>query len=81
MTTDQLRRALEQDAMDLWKITNAIKDEIKSRQWITEGRGPYEWDDDRYREEAGLAFDAILDLIQKVQHPAQMRFHEVMNDY
>ncbi|KKL84053.1 hypothetical protein LCGC14_1968580 [marine sediment metagenome] len=71
-------QALIDDASDLWRVTNNIKKEIESRQWITEGRGPYEWDDERYQEETKVAFDAVLKLIEGVQHPAQLRFHEVL---
>lgn len=73
-----LRQALEDDAADLWRVTNAIKKEIAARDWILEGRGPYAWDDDRYRDEARQAFEAVLKLIQAVQHPAQLRFHAVL---
>lgn len=75
---DLLRQALSSDTSDLWRVTNEIKSEIESRTWITEGRGPYEWDDSRYRDETRLAFEAVLRLISQVQHPAQKRFHEVM---
>uniref|UniRef100_A0A6M3KTE1 Uncharacterized protein n=1 Tax=viral metagenome TaxID=1070528 RepID=A0A6M3KTE1_9ZZZZ len=71
------RKALEDDASDLWKVTNAIKKEIESREWIMEGRGSYAWDDDRYRDETRLAFEVVLELIKGVQHPAQLRFHGV----
>ena len=71
----ELRAALKADASDLWQITNAIKKEIESRSWILEGRGCYEWDDDYYRDETRLAFEAVLNLIANVQHPAQKRFH------
>jgi hypothetical protein len=33
--------------------------EIKSRQWLREGRGSYEWNDDDYRREAGWCMDAV----------------------
>lgn len=74
----QARQALEDDASDLWKITNAIKDEVKSRSWIMDGRGSYEWNDDRYRDETKIAFEAILKIISDVQEPAQRRFHQTV---
>lgn len=76
----QLTKALDEDATDLWRLSNAIRKEIKARGWIMEGRGGYAWDDDRYRDETRLAFEAILKLIENVQHPAQLRFHQVMNE-
>lgn len=42
-----------------------ILDELKARRWITEGRGSYRYDDDRYREETGFAFDAIRSLVEE----------------
>uniref|UniRef100_A0A6M3JIT4 Uncharacterized protein n=1 Tax=viral metagenome TaxID=1070528 RepID=A0A6M3JIT4_9ZZZZ len=74
----ELEKALQDDASDLWTVTNAIKAEIDARFWVTEGRGFYAWDDSRYREETRLAFDAVLKLIERVQHPAQLRFHKVL---
>lgn len=75
----ELEAALEADANDLWRVTNAIKKEIQARDWIMEGRGCYAWDDDRYRDETRFAFEAVLKLIAEVQHPAQKRFHNTFN--
>ena len=75
---ESFKTALEADAADLWRVTNAIKTEIASREWIMEGRGCYAWDDDRYKDETRLAFEAVLKLIAEVQHPAQLRFHQSM---
>ena len=50
-----------------WQTTNAIKHDLECRHWITEGRGSYAHDDERYRKETGWAFDAIRDLIDKAQ--------------
>jgi len=57
---ERLREALEKydnRAMLAW---NAIRAEIRDRKWITEGRGMYQYDDDRYRQETGHAFAAII---------------------
>lgn len=75
---DEARQALENDATDLWRVTNAIRDVIANRDWVTEGRGSYEWDDDRYRDEARLAFDEVRTLIAGVQPPAARRFFEIV---
>lgn len=75
---DDSRQALENDAADLWHVTNAIREVIVNRSWVTESRGSYEWDDDRYRDEARLAFDEVRELIAGVQHPAQRRFFEIV---
>lgn len=73
-----LENALRTDATDLWGVTNAIKKEIQSREWILEGRGCYAWDDNRYKDEARLAFEAVLEILNKVQYPAQLRFNAVI---
>jgi hypothetical protein len=75
----ELESALMSDATDLWRVTNAIKKEIASREWIMEGRGCYAWDDNKYKDETRLAFEAILKLIKEVQHPAQLRFNKAIN--
>jgi hypothetical protein len=76
---DKFKSALESDATDLWKITNAIKTELKNRSWIfDEGRGCYAWDDQKYKDETRLAFEAVLELIKNVQHPAQDRFWQAL---
>jgi hypothetical protein len=73
-----LEDALVGDASDLWDVTTAIKKEMEGRSWITEGRGLYEWSDDDYRKEAGWAFEAVLNIIAKVQPPAARRVHQVL---
>jgi hypothetical protein len=77
---DKYKGALEADATDLWKITGAIKKEVKEHWWITEGCGSYTHDDERYRQETQWAFEAILKLIENIQHPAQRRFYEVADN-
>jgi len=77
---DIYKQALEDDATDLWKVTNEIRKEIKRREWICEGRGPYTYDDDEYREETRRAFDAILELLDGVQRPASNRFHKIVDN-
>lgn len=78
-TEIEYKQAFEADVSGLWRVTNAIKKEIESRSWILEGRGCYEWDDNRYKDETRLAFEAVLELIANVQHPAQQRFIAVKN--
>jgi len=74
----KLRAALEADAADLWKVTNAIKDAIQARRWVTDTRGSYAWDDQRYMDETRLAFEEVLAIIDTVQPPASKRYLEVM---
>lgn len=58
-----LSRAMLKDAADALTLDRSgmayalakIRGVIKSRMWVTESRGCYSWDDDRYKEEAGIA--------------------------
>lgn len=74
-----LEQALEADATDLWRVTNSIRDVIRARSWVTESRGSYEWDDQRYRDETRYAFNEVRKLIEDVQPPASKRFLTVMS--
>ena len=64
-----LESALQADAADLWRVTNAIRAELKSRSWLT---------DTPDVKEIVILFDDIAKLINQVQAPAQKRFHEVL---
>lgn len=37
----------------------AIRAEMSSWEWLAEGRGSYEWDDERYREEFGACMRSL----------------------
>ena len=54
-----LQNALDRDKTGLGAALAAIREEVKGRRWICEGRGPYTYDDDRYRQETGFAFNVI----------------------
>ena len=58
---------LEEPLTNVWHESNLILEEIDRRRWITDGRGPYKYDDDTYRKETGLAFDAIEDRVKELQ--------------
>ena len=64
---DAARADLERDRSTVIVAVNSIRDEIASRSWLLEGRGPYEWDDDRYRAEFSAALDAIKMPIEKLR--------------
>ncbi len=57
---ERLKRILHLDRTGMAKALNECRSEAQSRLEITEGRGSYEWDDDRYRREAGYALQAII---------------------
>lgn len=64
-----LGRQLESDRTKVAECITKAKREIDSRHWITEGRGSYEWDDDRYREEfyaAAVSIRSALEPLDKI---------------
>ncbi len=56
---ERLRHALHRDRTGLANAIDAVRTEIRMRMWILDGRGPYEWDDEGYRNEAGEALRTI----------------------
>lgn len=56
---DLARLALERDRSKVIEACNAFNDAYKRRSWLLESRGPYEWDDDRYRDEFNQAYDEL----------------------
>lgn len=60
----RLREALRRDRTGLGAALAAIVREVNGRSWIMDGRGPYEWDDDRYKDEAGDALRKVLGLAE-----------------
>lgn len=56
----RLRALIHRDRTGLAEAVDRMVREATGRMWVTEGRGPYAWDDDRYRAEAGLALRAVI---------------------
>lgn len=61
---ERLMHVIDRDRYVVAHCVGAIEQQIRSREWLTEGRGPYEWDDDRYREEFAEAIQAIRDEVK-----------------
>lgn len=59
---ERLRAALNSDRTGLAAGLVAVLDRCKGGWWITEGRGSYEWDDERYRDETRIAFEAVMQI-------------------
>lgn len=57
-----LREALDKDKTGLAHALNAVRKEADARRWVIDGRGSYEWDDERYRKETGWALKAIEEI-------------------
>lgn len=63
--------ALERDRTKVAETINAVHSEISGRQWLLTGRGPYEWDDDRYRSEFADALKSIREPINSLRSIAR----------
>lgn len=50
-------------------ITKATK-AVNSRDWLTEGRGPYEWDDDNWHSEFAAAAKEYIDAVEPMRKVA-----------
>ena len=70
---------LDSDA--LFDIINGVRQELDAKAWMFEGRGPYQWDDDQYREEAGRTFDTIRKVVEEAVKPSRERYDAVLNDF
>jgi hypothetical protein len=61
---ERLREALEQDRTTVADGINAIKKALAAREGLRLGRGSYEWDDDRWKDEFGEAYDEIVGALE-----------------
>jgi len=61
----RLKKLLERDHTGLAAALNACMLAAQSRWWIVEGRGSYEWNDDRYRKETAKALQEIVEIARK----------------
>ena len=50
---------LDRDKTGLAHALALILTEVRGRMWVTDSRGCYEWDDDRYKAEAGDALSKV----------------------
>jgi hypothetical protein len=64
---DEARQALERDRTVVIVACNEFTDAFARRSWLLKGRGPYEWDDDRYRDEFRAAYDEMEAPIKRLQ--------------
>ena len=60
----ELEEALEQDRTTVADGVAAVKEAIRKREWLRLGRGSYEWDDDRWRDEFSQAIDEIIEALK-----------------
>jgi hypothetical protein len=60
----EAQAALERDRTQVAGCVSAIKDTIRAYDWLLDGRGCYEWDDDRWHDEFRKASSAIWAAIE-----------------
>jgi hypothetical protein len=65
-----LEDVLEQDRTTVADGISAIKKALAAREWLRLGRGSFEWDDDRWKDEFGAAYDEILEAIEPLRRVA-----------
>ena len=65
--------ANELDRTRIPTALTALNSAIRSREWVLEGRGPYEWDDDDFRAEFGL-------WVQEVRKASEL-FAKIASDW
>jgi hypothetical protein len=68
--TRQTEAALERDRTKVAEVVTAIKQELHSYSWLIEGRGSYEWDDDRWHDEFKRAHEAISEALKPLERIA-----------
>ena len=61
---------LERERTLVAEGVTAVKKAIQSREWLTEGRGSYEWDDDRWHGEFAAAISEILTALEPLEKVA-----------
>lgn len=64
------KQAIEADRTKIADAVTKLTKEIQSRAWLLDGRGSYEWDDDRYRKEFDGARKAILEAVEPLKRMA-----------
>ena len=56
----RLRDVIERDRTKTAEVISTARGVLASRAWLAEGRGSYEFDDEKYQEEFGAAITEIL---------------------
>jgi hypothetical protein len=61
----RLKKLINRDKTGLAAALSECQRAAAARWWIVEGRGSYEWDDDKYRRETGIALQEISEIASK----------------
>lgn len=71
---------IEHDRTGLAAGLVKVKRAIEARGWVLDGRGCYEWDDDRYREEAGIAMREAIKIAETALSESGFRVTEAFEN-
>ena len=72
----RLKEIIERDRTGLAHGLDQCRKTAASYDWICEGRGPYEYDDDRYRMEVGNLVSSVTDTATKALRESGTRVDE-----
>lgn len=75
----RLKALLDRDQTGLAQALCKVKDAVQSRSWVLESRGPYEWDDDRYKDETGRAMREVVEIATKALAESGRRADEAFH--
>ena len=63
----------------LIKAFVSIREEFEGRDWLMEGRGPYPYDDDEYKQEVRYIMDAFNEIEKKLWKNIKSKTFEYRN--
>ena len=75
---ERLKDALHRDRTGLAMALAQVVQAARSRAWLMESRGPYEWDDDRYKDEAGEAIREVIEIAEKALSDSGSLAHKAL---
>lgn len=61
---DRLEAVIERDRAEVASAVHGVRSVLHGFGWLTTGRGSYEWDDERWKEEFGRAVDGALQKLE-----------------
>lgn len=64
---ERLHAVNEADRSEVAAGIGDVMTAIRGREWLRLGRGSYEWDDDRWKDEFGAALDEIVEALDRLK--------------
>lgn len=72
-----LKATLHIDQTGLAKGLAAVNKLVDSYWWVTEGRGPYKWNDDRYKDEMRIMLEGVSGIATKALNSSATIAHSI----